>query len=478
MYCAGECRQNGVCVPLKELWKKRGLPAKIVRRFAAAVLCGFLLVGSLAAPAAAAGSVADLKRFPQDAASYLPMNADEPITDYATQKVYAEEYMRNHFAPWFNEDLSFLNLSFDQVIEYHKATAKKTLYRSDGKPFPKAEIARVAANGAIDTAAVPRPGIVVADADVRVLPTATPMFVSPASALGERGLLKMDTLQNSALKPGEPLAVFCSSKDSEWYFIATGTVVGWVRANKVAFVDPDFMDRCLYAQYSVILHDNLRIRDEKGTLLATAKMGTVLPRDGYDLLLPARGNGGIAVVRRYRPPKGASAPFPWPFTPRNATAAISQILGEPYGWGGMHGFRDCSAMTRDYFSLFGVWIPRNSGDQAKMGASIPLANIPVGERPRTIVENAVPFATLIHMPGHIMLYLGLFDAEPVVLHNVWGVRRNAPGGKTGRVVIGRTVVSSLRAGAEIQDRPAKSLFIDNISSLVFPMANIYGSMTF
>ena len=80
---------------------------------------------------------------------------------------------------------------------------------------------------------------------------------------------------------------------------------------------------------------------------------------------------------------------------------------------------------------------------------------------------------MVYMPGHVMLYVGIYDAEPVVLHNVWGVRIVGRDGRSGRAVIGRTVVTGLRVGQELPNRPKSSLFIDNVSALVFPMANVW-----
>jgi cell wall-associated NlpC family hydrolase len=283
--------------------------------------------------------------------------------------------------------------------------------------------------------------------------------------------LKQDSLQNSTLKPGEPLAVYAASKDSAWFFIATGAVVGWVRSDKVAPVDEEFMERYMYGPHSVIIRDDVKVADASGKPICTIKLGAVIPAEGPDLLLPERGKNGMASIKRHRPEEDAALPWPIPFTPRNAAAAMDQMMGEPYGWGGSDGHRDCSALTRDYFSLFGVWLPRNSADQARTGANLPLKNIPSAQRAGTIVESAIPFATLIHMPGHIMIYLGLSGSAPVVFHNAWGVRVNSPSG-TGRAVIGRAAVTSLTAGEELKNRPGASLFIDRIDLLAYPMANI------
>ena len=427
----------------------------------------------LPAPAFAAAVVADLETFPQRAEAYMPANPDAPLARYEDQRVYAEEYLRNRFAPWQNEDISYLDLSLDRVVAFHAATAKKQHFTADGKPFPQASMNRLLRNGFIDVeAVVPRPGVALTDADVRVLPTATALYTSAASAKGERGLLRLDALQNSAVKPGEPLAVYTMSQDSSWCFVATDSVVGWISAKSVALVDEEFMDRVMHAPHLVAIRDNIRVDGAGGKRLCTVKMGALLPAEGPNVLLPVRGKQGLAEIVPYRASAEDFAPFPVPFTPRNALRAVDQLIGERYGWGGLDGLRDCSAMTRDYFALFGVWLPRNSGDQARTGATLPLRNVQPGLRSQTIAERGVPFATLVHMPGHIMLYLGLYDGKPVVLHNMWGIRTTLPDGRTGRAVVGRTVITSLRAGAEIPNRAKTALFIDNLAALAYPMANV------
>jgi hypothetical protein len=416
-----------------------------------------------------ARSVADLDRFPQSASSYLPANPDAPIIDYDGQAACAEEYLESHFAPWHNEDLSYLELSMDKIIDFHEAVAKKKYYTADAKPYPKASMKKTLDNGKIDPKATPRPGVALAEADVRILAASTPLFTSRASARGDRGLLKLDSMQNSTLKPGEPVAVFATSSDSSWYFIATGTVVGWVRTNKIALADREFMELWELSPHSVAVRDNITVKDSQGKRLCTIKLGTILPRGDDCILLPEKGKDGRVRARRVKLERGASAPFPVPFTPRNAAAVIDQLVGEGYGWGGSNGLRDCSAMTRDYFSVFGVWLPRNSGYQAKAKDCVSLSGIGADKRLGAIAQNAVPYATLIHMPGHIMLYIGIYDSEPVVFHNMWGVRVNYDGNLTGRAVIGKAVVSSLKVGAEIKNRPKSSLLIDRVGAMAFPV---------
>lgn len=431
------------------------------------------LLSSLLSPPCSAAELADLSRFPQSASAYLPENPDEPIMSYENQKIYADEYLRNFFAPWQSADLSYLDLTEEKIASLQKGAGKRTLFTADGKPFPKAKMSALLANADVPFADVNRPGIALTDADVRVLPTSRALFPSANSARGALGMLRQDALQNSTLKPGEPLRILHRSKDAAWVFVATGAVVGWVASGRIALVDADFIDRWMYSDHAVFVRDNVRIAGGDGRPAAVAKMGTILPCDGGTLYLPRRDESGRTAIKAYRPEADLAVPFPLPFTPRSALSAVDQMMGEPYGWGGSFGFRDCSAMTRDYFSIFGVWLPRNSGDQAKAGAAIPLKNVPVGERLYLIAERGIPFASLIQMPGHIMLYLGVYDGEPVVFHNVWGVRTNMPDGKTGRSVVGRAAATSLYLGSEISNRPKGSLLVDNITALSFPVANIW-----
>jgi hypothetical protein len=432
--------------------------------FGLAIVMIIVLSGT---PLAGAYDFEDIRFFPQKGSAYLPAKDDAPIADYVNQIVHAEEYLRNHFAPWQNEDLSFLDLTFEKILRMYDSIAGGQYYADGKNPFARESMKSIVKNGAIDVKTVPRPGIAILPADVRILPYGKPLYASKAAAAGLNGLLKLDVLQNSSLKPGEPLAVYGASGDSGWLFVASGTVVGWVKAASVVLVDSDFMDLFTYSAKSVIVKDNTRVTDEAGNFMYNLKLGTILPSEDDELLLPARGKDGMASVTRFKPEAGIAEAFPIVFTPGNAARAIDEMLGEPYGWGGASGFRDCSATVRDYFSLFGVWLPRNSGDQSVTGVRMSLKNTPSLEKSGVIVPSAVPFATLLHMPGHIMLYLGVYNGEPAVFHNTWGVRTNS-----GRAVVGRAVVTGLKLGSEIEDKRADSLLIDKIDSISFPMADL------
>jgi hypothetical protein len=145
--------------------------------------------------------------------------------------------------------------------------------------------------------------------------------------------------------------------------------------------------------------------------------------------------------------------MPVPLTSRAVAELADAMAGQLYGWGGMFENRDCSSTMRDLFLPFGIWLPRNSAQQARSGGEfVSLDGLDVSAKLHLIRTQGVPFASLIWLPGHIGLYLGVDGrGEPLLLHNIWGVRTVLPGGGEGRAVAGRLVISTLRPGEERKD---------------------------
>ena len=440
------------------------------RKILFSALFAFILLSLAVCPALSAVRFADIERLPQDGASYLPPDPDAPIADFANQMLYAEAYLERHFAPWQSDDLSFLGITFESLAAFHNSTARRRWYSSDGRQIARAYIDAIVRNGAINRNAVPRRGVMISPDDVRILPYGRPVYGSRGSALGLNGLLRLDILQLSTARPGEPLSMLHASADANWVFVATSTVAGWVRNSSVAVVDENFIDRVTSSEKVVIAHDNVEVTGDGGRLLYRLKLGTVLPAEDGKVLLPVRGSRGFAELTSHEFDSGAAQAFPIKFTPRNAALAIDQMIGETYGWGGSSGFRDCSALTRDYFALFGIWLPRNSRAQARTGEQVSLGSLSSEERSSVITSQGVPFATLVQMPGHIVLYIGTRGGEPLIFHNIWGVRTRG----NGRAVVGRAVISTLKLGAEIPDRQENSLMLDRLTVMSFPMAELEG----
>jgi hypothetical protein len=143
---------------------------------------------------------------------------------------------------------------------------------------------------------------------------------------------------------------------------------------------------------------------------------------------------------------------------------MSFMTGEPYGWGGSFGHRDCSATLRDLFAPFGLWLPRHSSNQAERGKRIDLTGLTGEEKRKRILEEGVPFRTLLWMPGHVMLYVGTFRGEIVIFHAFWGIR-TSESGREGRQVVGRTAFTSLEPGRELYEADPAGTILNRLESM-------------
>ncbi len=146
------------------------------------------------------------------------------------------------------------------------------------------------------------------------------------------------------------------------------------------------------------------------------------------------------------------------------TSIMSEVYKSNYGWGGMYGQRDCSSMLRDMYAPFGIWLPRNSSQQAKVGKIINLEDLSDEEKISIIKTSAVPFQTLLYKKGHIVLYVGTFKDEIIVFHNTWGIKTKKDDVE-GRVVIGKSVFSTLRLGKNLEDYDKEGEILGNLESM-------------
>jgi hypothetical protein len=245
------------------------------------------------------------------------------------------------------------------------------------------------------------------------------------------------------------------SRDRKWFLAETSHLLGWVSATNIAAVDPVFMRTWENGRYVTIVRDKTPVRDAK-TVLYRAPLGAVFPKVGEDagrtwIWTAARDARGKALLRKAAVAKEAAADKPLPFTPRHVARLSRELAGEPYGWGGLGGKRDCSALVRDIFAPFGLWLPRNSSEQAVAGKFTSFRNLSSAEKEALIVREGAPWRTLLWTPGHIMLYIGVHQGKPLVFHNFWSIKTRDADGKNGRVIVGRAAVTTLHPGRELQN---------------------------
>lgn len=407
--------------------------------------------------------IEDLRRIPQELGR-LAAAGPRLDQDPECRKALLEEFRRHYFAPWNDatpgEDAA-------ELRRFMKLQARATWYGPNRRKVPPRELQEILENCALEEfPSRSQPAIAVAPAHLRGIPSYQPLYKSPED-------YPFDMISYPQVKLNEPLRVRHASRDGVWLFVETGYSSGWLERRDVALVDRELIEEWLRGPLLAVLQDYLPVPDGKGVGVFRAKLGTILllraaEPEEWQVAVASAGEGGKAEIRVAPLPRAAAAPFPAPFAPETVALVGDQMLGDAYGWGEIYDLRDCSALLRDFFLPFGIWLPRTSADQiASLPERIDLTHLNRAEREELIRGRAVPFLTLLYKPGHIMLYVGLDQAgRPLVFHDAWSISlkdvdagtRGEDGKPAGRTqIIGMAAITTLEPGKELGLVPGGSL---------------------
>jgi hypothetical protein len=281
---------------------------------------------------------------------------------------------------------------------------------------------------------------------------------------------EFNTLQQSAIYLGTPVAVFHVSRDGEWAFIRTPYFDGWVRMKDLAWITREKAAAYPSSRFLVVIAPLVRT-----ALGVNLPMGTRIPivrtsPKGYEIKIPTRGsNGDLVLLDDFLNSDGVKEGF-LPYTRRNIITQAFKLLNGPYSWGGGKSGWDCSAFMQDVFSVFGIKLPRNSSWQAKVSKEIAIFNTdtPAGNKLDT-VQLWEPAVTLLELPGHIMLYLGEDGGKPYAIHSIWGVTDK----DSNIIKINKVAVTDLELG---QGGEKKALLerITNVRGVYLDSSDLYG----
>jgi len=393
--------------------------------------------------------IRDLTDLSQDPLSYVDPNAADTSLLSATEQARLNaEFDLQYFAPWHRTEPHHTPALASWGFREYGGNPG---YGKGGRPHPPDWIRKLAANAHLDDyPQVIFPAVTVKRTDFRHLPTRESHSNYPTDPnMGD----PFDNIQASSAPAGMPVLVTLVSRDRKWFLTETNHLLGWVPVTDIAAVDPEFMETWENGRYVTIVRDKTPVRDGK-TVLYRAPLGAVFPKTGEDkgrtwIWTATRDARGKAILRKAAVAKEAAADKPLPFTPRFVARLSREMAGEPYGWGGLGGKRDCSALVRDLFVPFGLWLPRNSSEQAVAGRFTSFKDLSPAAKEALIVREGAPWRTLLWTPGHIMLYIGVHQGKPLIFHNFWSIRTRDADGKKGRVIVGRASVTTLHPGSEL-----------------------------
>jgi len=367
-------------------------------------------------------------------------NADAPILDRA-QIDAQNARMRSQDA--HIQDIAALpaQLTAAQVRSSISALSSwptRALYDDQGQPIAAALRASIEANlglQAIAAQAAPQYGLVVKRAALRTFPTRQRVFSST-------GDTDIDRFQESALFPGDKVAVVHRSADGRWLFVHSERYSAWIEAESVATGDKaSVLGYGAQGPYRIVTgavaHTAFtpeeprvsRLQLDMGVRLPVlADWPAATPVNGQQahaawvVQLPVReADGQLKLVPALLPRSQDTAGEYLALTPRLLLQQAFKFLGERYGWGHDYDTRDCSGFVSEIYRSFGVLLPRNTSAQAVSPA---LDRLPFTEktgkaaRDRAVTDLQV--GDLVYIPGHVMMAIGHVDGRTWVIHDTAG----------------------------------------------------------
>jgi len=400
-------------------------------------------------------TIKDVSDLRQNHLAYLPdRTKSTELIPYENQMRLAEDYNIIYFSVWHQRE-PFYALTSNVNVDSKKFSANLG-FGENKKKHTKDWYNKLIRNAALNN--YPNalyPAITVRNTSLRALPTQHPHFYSPD---GDSDGWPFDNLQRSAVAANTPIFVCHLSADKAWALVETCFTFGWMPVDDFGRVDDNFIKKWESGRYAVITRDQTTIFNENGQFGLKSSLGYLFPLVGetpekMEILVAARSVlSDSAVIKKSYVSRDAAVVAPLRFTSLNAVKIANELIGEPYGWGGLYGNRDCSSMTRDFFAVFGLWLPRHSEDQVKeAGTYINLGGLTPEQKEKIILEKGIPYQTLLWRKGHVMLYIGAKDGQALIFHNIWGIRTKDLRGREGRKIIGQAVITTLRPGRELRN---------------------------
>ncbi|MFY9075524.1 hypothetical protein CRU99_03800 [Malaciobacter mytili] len=397
--------------------------------------------------------IKDLENYSQEPKDYL--NKD---LSFKNQKNYNQDFYKNYFKVWEQDTLLIDKKSATWGFKYKKrAMYLQNFSKASSTWFNK----HIENSNFEEFNKQVKKAIVIRNSNLKVFPTNEMMFYNPNNA-GQG--FPFDYNQNSYIKINTPILVSHFSKDKAWVFVESYFAYGWLKIDDIAFVDKKFIDSFKTKNYSTIIKDKLNIYDEY--FIEKVQLGTILPKYKNKYIVAKKDQKHNAYLKFIDIAKENITDKPLEFNNVNLEKIAKELIDEQYGWGGIFGFRDCSSFTQDFFIAFGINLDRNSRKQTTNGKYYKFENLSNKQKKEFILKYAKPFKTLVYLYGHIMLYIGEKNNEPLVMHNVWGVKTRVFFNTKGRNIIGKSVITTLEFGKELQNYDDTKNTLDRIEGIV------------
>ncbi|MBU0721755.1 SH3 domain-containing protein [bacterium] len=405
------------------------------------------------------GEIYDLVTIPQDV-HHFSRYIDDNSSGHQIQDTYDKLY----FSVWnIEEPLE----TVDEIKWPFTSYRADNAYGENLQPLKQDFFDAMYENSNFDAfATINKKAISIKYTNIRAFPANRPLLRDPSLA-GEG--FPFDYLQNSSIAANKPLFVSHYSRDKEWVYVFSSFANGWVKHDEVVYLEKKHTDTIQKAHQVVFTKEDIPLYDMQGNFLFKSRIGMRMPlideSDAhYTVLAISIYKNGSPLFLNSKISKDIAHKGILRLDKKNLPQIVNEVSKTNYGWGGMYDQRDCSSMLRDLFTPFGIWLPRNSYQQSKIGQVISLKDLSDEEKIARIKKQAVAFQTLLYKKGHIVLYVGTYNDTIVVFHNTWGIKTKK-GETDGRIIIGAPIFSSLKLGKDQEDYDEEAEILKNLESM-------------
>lgn len=401
--------------------------------------------------------IEDLKTLPQDVHVYAK-------NILKNEKFPQAEYEKNYFKVWNYDKTQVL---LDDAMWAHKTYKVGNTYGENLQLLKQSFYDTILKNANFEQfATLNKQALTLKRVNLRAMPTNQPILLDPSKA-GEG--FPFDYLQNSSIAANKPLFLSHYSKDGEWAFVESSFAYGWVKTRSIAIIEKKYTDKWQKAEQMFVVKEGVSVYSEDNHFLFKTRIGMMFALvdeddESYRVLAISKYKNIKPLYVKAQIDKDVLSKGSLAFNKKNITHILNEVASKNYGWGGIYGQRDCSSTLRDFYASFGLWLPRNSYQQSKMGEVISLESLTPEKKIQTIKDKAMPFRTLLYKRGHIVLYVGTYHDKVIIFQNVWGVKTLHDGAE-GRFIIGRPVFSTLEIGKNLRDFDPDGSLLKNLKSM-------------
>ena len=251
-------------------------------------------------------------------------------------------------------------------------------------------------------------------APIRNLPTGQGLFYYAADK-------EFDVLQETSLDPGEPVAILHQSANGYFYYVQSYNYSGWISRFNVGLTDKrTWLQYAKPKDFLVVTDAKYVLRLGKNELLYQQGARINLAKEEpalYTVEVPVRQPNGNLSKTRLQVPKVSKAVHKGylPYTSNNIVRSAFKYYGMPYGWGGLKDSVDCSALVLNAYRTVGIYLPRNTDEQANTAGIRNLLEGLDNAQRLSVIRDLQPGACL-YMDGHVVMYIGQINGAPYSIH--------------------------------------------------------------